>query len=358
MILNIVLVAVAIVAGTVLLLAVTPIGAVLEASYLNRRFRGGCIISFFHPCIVSVSVDFLTRDFRVCLFGRKVYPRRKKDIPREERLPEEKAEEVAGEETPEIFPGIFSGEQPEAASSDRGEMASPEAGGGEAEAPVGDRKDESGDSGIREAEPEERLLTDSTVQPADDVPRARHHVSTAPSSEEEPGVFSDETGTLPAEERKQDEPLESQPEKKDNWFVRLERNRYLFFLRNRRWRGKILRWSIRFFRVLFLIVRFDRLRLRVRAGINDPAMVGTVFGMYTAVRNGLPMKRPYVIRFEPVFMTRICEGSAGFRVTTSILRVLSPVLFAVVTFPWLHTAWLVWRVYRREKRFGKRVTAS
>ncbi|MBN1308576.1 MAG: hypothetical protein JXA18_11700 [Chitinispirillaceae bacterium] len=148
-----------------------------------------------------------------------------------------------------------------------------------------------------------------------------------------------------------------QPEKKDNWFQRLRRNRYLFFVGNAAWRDKAVRWILRVTRTLFSVVRFDRCEASIRAGVEDPMVTGTIAGTSLAVVHGLTMRRPYMINFEPVFMTNHFECSAVLRIGTSLSRLLAPVAVAIVTFPAVHTLLLVWRLRRIEKRRNRTAAA-
>jgi hypothetical protein len=105
-------------------------------------------------------------------------------------------------------------------------------------------------------------------------------------------------------------------------------------------------WLIRLFSACFRVVRFDHVRINVRAGMEDPAELGKIYGWCTAGIAILAGNRKNVIlRFEPQFMQRrlAFDGSVGLR--TSAARVLMPVLVALITFPWLR-AFFAWRRFK------------
>jgi|GEM_PF-4525214 len=156
-----------------------------------------------------------------------------------------------------------------------------------------------------------------------------------------------------------DENMASDRGKKDNWYTALRNNRYLFFIGNRRWRTKVLRWLLRWMNTLLRMVRFDRFELALRGGLrDDPALTATLCGMHRALVHGLRMKKPYAITFEPVF-TGVPGGfSAGLRVSTSLAALLAPAVTAIFTFPLIHTLYLVLRLYLRERKTRRKSTRN
>lgn len=141
--------------------------------------------------------------------------------------------------------------------------------------------------------------------------------------------------------------VEKKAEKKDNILTRLKKNRVLFFLRSRRWREKVTGWILRVFKSLFRIIRFDSLKLQVKAGLEDPSSVGAIYGIYEAVKFGLlDQNRKFDIRFEPVFMEDHLElrGETGIR--SSIARLLVPFFVALFSFPYISTL-ILWRRSRK-----------
>lgn len=133
-----------------------------------------------------------------------------------------------------------------------------------------------------------------------------------------------------------------------DWIERVKAHPAVFFLRQHSWRSKVLRWLthslVRFFR----IVGLDHLFVRVRANLEDPALTGQVYGYVVGLRRALSGGRTNVsVRFEPVFDRECLEGEGSVGLRTSLLRLLAPVIAAVLTFPYVST-FLVWRRLKRE----------
>jgi hypothetical protein len=118
-------------------------------------------------------------------------------------------------------------------------------------------------------------------------------------------------------------------------------------IRFHRMASRFTRWMLSLFSGMLGIIRFDLCRLHVRAGIDDPADLGKVYGWYTAVQSIIRRRgRRIFITFEPRFMqnTLAFDGVIGLR--TSLARILTPVTVALFTFPWLR-AFFVWRRLRK-----------
>jgi hypothetical protein len=107
--------------------------------------------------------------------------------------------------------------------------------------------------------------------------------------------------------------------------------------------SRTFRWCMRLLSMSLRVVRFDHVRINIKAGIEDPAELGKIYGWYAAGNRLLFAGRKNItLRFEPQFMqNRLAfDGSVGLR--TSAARVLMPVAVALVTFPWLR-AFFIWR---------------
>ena len=114
--------------------------------------------------------------------------------------------------------------------------------------------------------------------------------------------------------------------------------------------SRALRWCMRLLSLSLRVVRFDHVRINVKAGMEDPAELGKIYGWYAAGNRLLfGSRKNIVLRFEPQFMRNSLafDGSIGIR--TSAASVLMPIVIALLTFPWLR-AFFVWRrlktVYR------------
>jgi hypothetical protein len=146
--------------------------------------------------------------------------------------------------------------------------------------------------------------------------------------------------------------------KKDNWYTALRNNRYLFFIGNRRWRTKVLRWLLRWMNTLLRMVRFDRFELALRGGLrDDPALTATLCGMHRALVHGLRMKKPYAITFEPVFTGVPADSVRGCAYRPRLPHCLHRGT-AIFTFPLIHTLYLVLRLYLRERKTRRKSTRN
>jgi hypothetical protein len=137
---------------------------------------------------------------------------------------------------------------------------------------------------------------------------------------------------------------------KESFLSRLKRNRYLYMIRQDKLLSKLFRWILRVFKSLFKIIRFDHFHASVKAGIEEPALLGKVYAFYTMTRytvmvsNGNP-----VIGFEPVFMKNYLEGEATFRLKTAVIVLLWPGVIALATFPYFTVLWLFWKSRKLKK---------
>jgi hypothetical protein len=358
----------------ILVLICSPFHAGVSAGYRKYAFTGSALLSFIHPKIISVKVDITKKSFKITLFGWTLKKKKTKqgaseaETPQEEPQPSEPAAQTVPEE-PEETSTEADAEPPEPIKPPLEESL--EAGEPEADTL---RLDEQED--IDHTELETKVIQVSALGGEEPEAVVRSFPPNEPAQQKQSADQAEEKSVEPAdipsaepepaqvrahgqEERSEAEKEKVAPQapKKDNWFIRLDRNRYWFFLRNHSWRSKVIRWIFRFLRTLLRIVRFDRLQLDICAGIRDPATVGVVNGWYRGLFYGLPMRKPYIVKFRPVFMKNHFEGTVSLRIGTSIIRLLMPVVMALVTLPWVHTLWLVYKYVRRERAF-KRLAAA
>jgi hypothetical protein len=172
-------------------------------------------------------------------------------------------------------------------------------------------------------------------------PQAEHLHSPSPNHEE--------SGAAPFQEEKK---------KKEGPFSRLRsirekfRNssagKVLFFLRQETWRHKIFRWLGRTISSLFRLFILHRIRIHVRASLEEPSATGKLYGYWMGISHALSIdkvkKRELV--FEPAFNEECLEVEALLQVKTSLLRFMIPVIIMLVTFPYLST-FIVWRASKK-----------
>lgn len=132
---------------------------------------------------------------------------------------------------------------------------------------------------------------------------------------------------------------------KDGFFTRLKKNRYFYMIRQRTLQKKLVRWGFRIFRSLFRIIRFDHFDASIKAGIEEPALLGNVYAFYTMTRYTVNVAgggEP-IVKFEPVFMKNWFEGEGRFSLKTSVISLVWPGLIAVTSFPYITVLWLFWK---------------
>ncbi len=149
------------------------------------------------------------------------------------------------------------------------------------------------------------------------------------------------------------ESVEKKPGKMDNLIEGIKKNRIVFFLSHKKWRGKIFSWFFRFFKTFNHLIRFECLKADIRAGVEDPAVLGKIYGYYQAFSNGLQLNEyGFNFFFEPVFMKNHFEADGALKISSSIGRLLTPFGVAFLTFPYIST-FFIWRSYKRKmKRVG------
>jgi hypothetical protein len=146
------------------------------------------------------------------------------------------------------------------------------------------------------------------------------------------------------EKEKEKEKEEKVDEKKEGLFLRLKRNRYFYMIRQDKLFQKLFRWVFRVFKALFRIIHFDHFNTSIKAGIEEPALLGKIYALYTMARSTLNVSngKP-AIEFEPVFMQNCFEGDTAFRLKTSVIVLLWPGVIALTTFPYFTVLWLFWK---------------
>ncbi|HMD69105.1 MAG TPA: hypothetical protein VKF42_09530, partial [Chitinivibrionales bacterium] len=133
------------------------------------------------------------------------------------------------------------------------------------------------------------------------------------------------------------------------WIVRAKRVKQLWvFAGDASFRGKVLRWVLRTLRLLLRTCSIARVRVAAKAGFDDPAKTGLLYGWYTGATRMLsaPGPRRVELRCEPVFTEATFEANAEAKLATSVARLLVPLVAAMSTFPYLHA----YVLYRRARR--------
>lgn len=160
-------------------------------------------------------------------------------------------------------------------------------------------------------------------------------------------------------------PVDHPEKKKEGFFARLRlmrekiRNsplqKVLFFLRQEKWRHKILSWLARTVSPLFHLLVLHRLSVRARVGIPEPSVTGRLYGYWAGISHALTtgIRSRSDIVFEPVFDRECLEIEANLSIRTSLFRAMAPVVVMILTFPYFST-FMVWRASRKMGFKGKK----
>lgn len=136
----------------------------------------------------------------------------------------------------------------------------------------------------------------------------------------------------------------------------VERSPITFFLRQSRWRSKVVRCLGGSARTLLHLLRIDCCRVFVKASSDDYVTLGTTAGIVHSMRNALMVhgRDPYQISFEPVFDRDCFAADARLGVETSLARLTAPVARLLFTFPYFSTALVAVRFWLHQRRIRKR----
>lgn len=160
-------------------------------------------------------------------------------------------------------------------------------------------------------------------------------------------------GPQPSKEEKaapEKSSVETRTKETTPWMVRVRQ--LWVFIGDASFRGKVLRWVLGTLRLLLRTCSVARVRVSVKAGFDDPARTGLLYGWYQGVTRILtaPGAQRVEIECEPVFTKSTFAANAEAKLATSVARLCLPIIIAVVTFPYLH-AYVLYRRARAMKPF-------
>jgi hypothetical protein len=153
------------------------------------------------------------------------------------------------------------------------------------------------------------------------------------------------TGAAPSEMNDADTP----PRSRITGFIeQITRNRWFRLAGNGVLRGKIIGWTKNFIARILRSVTVSKVEIRVQAGLDNFDETGRVAGYLAAAQHALQigLRKPWLLRFEPVFNRDGFEADAAVECRTSLIRLAWPLVMALLTFPYL-SAWYGWRAASR-----------
>jgi len=173
---------------------------------------------------------------------------------------------------------------------------------------------------------------------------------------EEKQIHPDEKSESQAHEpyRGAQEAVETESEDNIGFFARIrkrwekiKRSKFYRLINDAIWRKKIAGWLGRLWNSAITTVVFDKLNIRTKIGLKDPAILGKLCGYFTAARCALQLQnRKIDMILEPVFMKDHLEFEAQFMARTSVWRAASRFFAVFIMFPYFRT----YRVLRKKSK--------
>jgi len=319
----------------------SPFQARLRTAFDGCCFSGRAQFSFIHPAVVRVAMNFSDRTVNFRIFGRQPGKRKKdrQQSPVSGEPPQQKTGSGADHGDDSFRPRTSESSIQRETQTDTG-FSNVQQG----QAPASEQK--TPDILFRPYPADVIKESADAPTPAEKIKPVRR---TSENRRRAKGQTSYSSKT--------EETLAPRKKKKDNWIEKIKRSIVFHFLSDRRWRSRVIGCFLGFLKALFRIVRFDELRMEIRAGVENPMVTGTVSGYACALKSILSGNDRYLFSFEPVFMQNFLAGSLGFRMRTSIASLLFPVVAAIVLFPWIRTL-LIFLKYRREKKRCQRLAVT
>jgi hypothetical protein len=213
--------------------------------------------------------------------------------------------------------------------------------GPEKKGPVAPLKDLSGDE---KKEPLPELQQQKQQERASISSRELPHV---PPEEQPEAEKHDET---PEEQNRVDAEGAAEKEKPSFSEKLVPLKKVMVFLKDSSFRAKILRWLGKTVKAIFRAISLRSVTARVKAGLLDPSLTGVAYGYFIGIKNMISTEKSSCkeILFEPVFDNEPFAAEGGIEISSSISRLCLPVVFAVLTFPYLH-AYILYRKARKLK---------
>ncbi|GBU21309.1 hypothetical protein R80B4_01198 [Fibrobacteres bacterium R8-0-B4] len=116
----------------------------------------------------------------------------------------------------------------------------------------------------------------------------------------------------------------------------IKSNKVYKILADKPLREKLLRWlklsAIRVIR----IISFEKLKLHIRIGLQDPARLGKIYGYFSAAQSALALQHYHIdLDMEPVFMERCLSIDSDLKIKTTLSTILWQLIAITATFPYL-----------------------
>jgi len=312
------------------LLLFSPVRLTAKFAFNESRKGASLYATWLHPRIVSITYDSKKKSVRIALLGRRLGGSSKKKSSKDsDEPPKTPMKSETGGETAYISTPSQSSVEEYHEESSIHRFTPPS---------------------YKETPGEENHEPDvfDSNEVVQDVPPPPP--SSPPPSPPEPPNASPEGDTPKAPDGGSENNKKKKKKKKPNIIQKIKQSEVFFLLQQKKWRKKVVKWLWRVIKSIFRIIYCHIFRLDVRAGIEDPAQVGRVYGWLNAIENTItPNSNKVALSFSPVFLENHLEFDGRLGITTSGARLIGPVLVAVFTFPYLSSGILWWRLRKRKK---------
>lgn len=339
------------------------VSAVYRSSQKKILLHG----SWLHPRVVSFSFDLLNKRKGVTLLGFQLFRKKAADRKKESDVPVQTgtAGDTAGTAMPSGEKGeaeiVVSSKPPQEAATSEYRPKQEPGGEGKVEFEI---KQEEVDAEVKpevevnKAEEAFEIMPEAEVETK---PQVEAEVVMKPEEEFKPQdeIMAEKRTAVSEKKNKKKEKKKvkekraekSGHEPKIGFLENMKRNRYIYMLRQDKMIQKLFRWLMRVLKNLLKIIRFHHFNAAVKAGIEEPALLGKIYSVYTMARSTAIVTRGKpALSFEPVFMKNCFEGETAFALKTSVLMLLWPGIVALTTFPYITVLWLFWKSRKLKQR--------
>lgn len=190
-------------------------------------------------------------------------------------------------------------------------------------------------------------------------------------------VTPEEAGTetkaeeIPAEEKVPVEEVvltTSEEEKRKSFWDRLKQlgefkqkitqSRPYAFLKDKKFRNKILRWLKRIAKAFFRVIKIPCMHLYVKYSIDDPASLGKITGYIMGIQNAINFNQSkHQLIFEPDFTNGHLRIRTNLQIETSAAQLVFPFVVLVFSFPYATTL-LLWLRIRKQRKSAQKTYSS
>jgi len=123
----------------------------------------------------------------------------------------------------------------------------------------------------------------------------------------------------------------------------IKRNKAYKAIGNKPLREKLLRWLKRSSIRVVRAISFEKLKIHVRIGLNDPAALGKMYGYFSAAQSASALQHYRAdLSMTPIFTEKCLDIDSELSIKTTLSIILWQLTAIAATFPY----WRVWKITR------------